>query len=46
MEDEDEDSRILNSNFDLDHVGEVSLTLNSDELSWIKVDSFNKNVSL
>ncbi|XP_063937672.1 ceramide kinase isoform X4 [Daucus carota subsp. sativus] len=40
---EDEDSRILNSNFDLDHVGEVSLTLNSDELSWIKVDSFNKN---
>ncbi|XP_074322117.1 ceramide kinase isoform X2 [Apium graveolens] len=43
MEREEEDSRILKSKFVLDHVGEVSVTLNSDGLSWIKVDSFIKN---
>lgn len=46
MDREEQDSRILNSKFVLDHVGEVSVTLNSDGLSWTKVDSFNKNVSL
>lgn len=46
MERDEEDSRILKSKFVLDHVGEVSVTLNSDGLSWTKVDSFNKNVSL
>lgn len=44
MEREEASSRILISKFFLDHVGEVSLTLNSDGLSWTKPDSLNKNV--
>lgn len=35
---------VLSSNLFLDHVGEVTLTLNSDELSWKSVYSLD-NVS-
>ncbi|GMJ05940.1 ACCELERATED CELL DEATH 5 [Hibiscus trionum] len=36
---------VLSSNLFLDHVGEVTLTLNSDGLSWKSLDSFDNDGS-